>query len=77
MFNLGGHAHYLTPEAVYRPALAAEEEAFVTERVSDVARVLSEMGHGISIGFLETLPGGYTAMGMSIFVSLPIGPPSL
>ncbi|MGZ3603830.1 MAG: ornithine carbamoyltransferase [Thermodesulfobacteriota bacterium] len=49
MFNLGGHAHYLTPEAVYRPALAAEEEAFVTERVSDVARVLSEMGHGISI----------------------------
>jgi N-acetylornithine carbamoyltransferase len=49
MFNLGGHAHYLTPEGVYRPAIATEEEAFVTERVSDVARVLSEMGHGIAI----------------------------
>lgn len=49
MTQLGGHAHFLQPGAVYTPALKGEEEAYSTERVSDVTRVLSEMGDGIAI----------------------------
>jgi len=49
MQQLGGHAIFLQPGAVYTPALPGEEVAYTTERVSDVARVLSEMGHGIAI----------------------------
>ncbi len=49
MTQLGGHAHFLQPGAVYTPALEGEEEAYSTERVSDVSRVLSEMGDAISI----------------------------
>ena len=47
--QLGGHAHYLDPDKVYTPAVEGKESAYVTERVSDVARVLSRMGHGIAI----------------------------
>lgn len=49
MTQLGGHAHYLDPERIYTPALPGREVAYSTERVSDVARVLSRMGHGIAI----------------------------
>ncbi len=49
MTQLGGHAHFLQPGAVYTPALAGEEVAYSTERVSDVATVLAEMGHAIAI----------------------------
>jgi N-acetylornithine carbamoyltransferase len=49
MTQLGGHAHYLEPEQIYTPALPGKEVAYTTERVSDVARVLSRMGHGIAI----------------------------
>lgn len=49
MTQLGGHAHYLDPDKVYTPAVEGKESAYVTERVSDVARVLSRMGHGIAI----------------------------
>lgn len=49
MTQLGGHAHYLDPSKIYSPALEGEEEAFTTERVSDVARVLDRMGEGIAI----------------------------
>ncbi|MBN1755377.1 ornithine carbamoyltransferase [bacterium] len=49
MTQLGGHAHFLDPKKIYTPALEGDEEAYSTERVSDVARVLSRMGHGISI----------------------------
>ncbi|MGC8788019.1 MAG: ornithine carbamoyltransferase [Anaerolineae bacterium] len=49
MTQLGGHAHYLDPEKIYTPALPGKEVAYSTERVSDVARVLSRMGHGIAI----------------------------
>jgi N-acetylornithine carbamoyltransferase len=47
--QLGGHANNLEPGKIYTPALEGEEEAYSTERVSDVANVLSRMGHGISI----------------------------
>ncbi|HEC33692.1 MAG TPA: ornithine carbamoyltransferase [Chloroflexi bacterium] len=49
MTQLGGHAHYLDPSKIYTPALPGKEVAYSTERVSDVARVLSRMGDGISI----------------------------
>jgi ornithine carbamoyltransferase len=49
MTQLGGHAHYLDPSKIYTPALEGHEVAYSTERVSDVARVLSRMGDAISI----------------------------
>ena len=49
MTQLGGHAHFLDPNKIYTPALEGKEVAYSTERVSDVARVLSRMGEAISI----------------------------
>jgi len=49
MTQLGGHAHFLQPGAVYTPALPGEEVAYSTERVADVARVLAEMGHATAL----------------------------
>jgi len=49
MTQLGGHAHFLDPNKIYTPALEGHEVAYSTERVSDVARVLSRMGDAISI----------------------------
>ncbi len=49
MTQFGGHAHFLQPGSVYTPALKGDEEAYSTERVSDVARVLGEMGDAIAI----------------------------
>ncbi len=49
MTQLGGHAHYLDPSKIYTPALPGHEIAYTTERVSDVARVLSRMGDAIAI----------------------------
>lgn len=49
MTQLGGHAHFLDTSKIYTPALEGREEAYSTERVSDVARVLDRMGHAIAI----------------------------
>jgi ornithine carbamoyltransferase len=49
MTQLGGHANNLVPGKIYTPALEGEESAYSTERISDVARVLNEMGQAISI----------------------------
>ncbi|MHA2203327.1 MAG: ornithine carbamoyltransferase, partial [Candidatus Hodarchaeales archaeon] len=49
MTQLGGHAHFLQPGAIYTPAMEGDEIAYTTERVSDVARVLSRMGDAIAI----------------------------
>lgn len=49
MTQLGGHAHFLSPQDIYIPALPEDEEAYKTERISDVARVLNEMGDAIAI----------------------------
>jgi N-acetylornithine carbamoyltransferase len=49
MHQLGGHAHFLDPSKIYTPALEGKEVAYSTERVSDVARVLSRMGEALAI----------------------------
>ena len=49
IFQLGGQGIDLSPQAVYKPALAGEEIPYVTERISDVARVLSRYGDAIAI----------------------------
>ncbi len=49
MTQLGGHAHFLDPNKIYTPAMEGKEVAYSTERVSDVARVLSSMGDAIAI----------------------------
>jgi len=47
--HLGGHAIYLDSNAVYTPAIEGKEQAFVTERLDDVAKVLSRYGEAICI----------------------------
>ena len=47
--QLGGHGHFLSPQDIYVPALPEDEEAYKTERIADVARVLDEMGDAIAI----------------------------
>ncbi|MEH0974699.1 hypothetical protein V6U77_26545 [Micromonospora sp. CPCC 205546] len=48
--KMGGHAVHLDPgSGIYLPALPGQEIPYVTERVSDVARVLSEFGDAIAI----------------------------
>jgi ornithine carbamoyltransferase len=47
--QLGGHAIYLDSNAVYTPAVEGKEQAFVTERLDDVAKVLSRFGEAICI----------------------------
>ncbi len=49
MTQMGGHAHFLDPNKIYMPVLEGEEVAYSTERISDVARVLDRMGHGIAV----------------------------
>ncbi|MFC2105271.1 N-acetylornithine carbamoyltransferase [Candidatus Bipolaricaulota bacterium] len=63
MTQLGGHAHFLQPGAVYTPALQGEEKAFSTERVSDVARVLAEMGDAIAIRIFGNPTGWFYGKG--------------
>jgi len=66
MTQLGGHAHFLDPNKIYTPALEGKEVAYSTERVSDVARVLSRMGEAIAIRCygdpVEWEYGGATAL---------------
>ena len=47
--HLGGHAIYLDSNAVYTPAVEGKEQAFITERLDDVAKVLSRFGEAICI----------------------------
>jgi ornithine carbamoyltransferase len=49
IYQLGGHAHFLSPQDVYTPSLPEDMVAYQTEAISDVARVLSRMGDAISV----------------------------
>jgi ornithine carbamoyltransferase len=52
IFQLGGHAHYLEPSATRLPTLEGEDVPYQSERIADVARVLSRMGDAIAIRIL-------------------------
>lgn len=47
--QLGGFGQLLNPGEIYTPALEGEEEPYSTERIADVARVLSRVGDAIAI----------------------------
>jgi ornithine carbamoyltransferase len=49
IYQLGGHAHFLSPQDIYAPALPEDAVAFVTEAISDVGRVLSRYGDALAI----------------------------
>jgi len=49
IYQLGGHAHFLSPQDVYTPALPEDMVAYQTEAISDVSRVLSRYGDAIAI----------------------------
>lgn len=49
IYQLGGHAHFLSPQDVYTPALPEDMVAYQTEAISDVGRVLSRYGDAIAI----------------------------
>ena len=66
MTQLGGHAHFLEPGAIYTPALKGDEIAYQTERVSDVARVLSRMGDAIAIRIYGDKAGWMYGKGQKI-----------
>jgi N-acetylornithine carbamoyltransferase len=66
IYQLGGHAHFLEPSATRLPALEGEEIAYKTERISDVARVLSRMGDAISIRILGDVVGWEYEKGLRI-----------
>ncbi|MCE1252464.1 MAG: ornithine carbamoyltransferase [Anaerolineae bacterium] len=52
IFQLGGHGHFLQPDATRLPTLEGEDQGYGSERISDVARVLSSMGDAIAIRIL-------------------------
>lgn len=52
IFQLGGHAHFLQPDAVRLPTLEGEDVGYGSERISDMARVLSRMGDCIAVRIL-------------------------
>jgi len=49
IYQLGGHAHFLSPSDVYTPTLPEDMVPYATEAISDVARVLSRYGDAIAI----------------------------
>src|SRR5450759_3344581 len=52
IFQMGAHANFLTTAAVYTPAMPGKEQAYATERLEDVANVLSRYGEAICIRIL-------------------------
>lgn len=52
IFQLGGHAHFLEPSSTRLPTLEGEDVPYQSERISDVARVLSRMGDAIAVRIL-------------------------
>ncbi len=49
IYQLGGHAHFLSPTDLYTPTLPEDMVPYATEAISDVARVLARYGDSISI----------------------------
>ena len=59
MTQLGGHAHFLSPDTMYRPGLEEEKKVGTTlvketgESIGDTARVLSSYGDAIAIRIFQ------------------------
>ncbi len=66
IFQLGGHGHFLQPSATRIPSLEGEDVPYQTERISDMARVLSSMGDGIAIRILGDVVGWEYDKGLRI-----------
>jgi ornithine carbamoyltransferase len=66
IYQLGGNSHFLSPTDTRIPALKGEEVAYQTERISDVARVLSRMGDAIAIRILGDKVGWVYDKGLRI-----------
>lgn len=49
IYQLGGHAHFISPQDVYTPTLPEDMVPYKTESISDVGRVLSRYGDSIAI----------------------------
>lgn len=49
IYQLGGHAHFLSPSDVYTPSLPEDMVPYQTEAIADVGRVLSRYGDSIAI----------------------------
>ncbi|MEW6222321.1 MAG: ornithine carbamoyltransferase [Candidatus Hadarchaeota archaeon] len=49
IYQLGGHAHFLSPSDLYTPTLPEDMVPYATEAISDVARVLTRYGEAIAI----------------------------
>jgi ornithine carbamoyltransferase len=49
IYQLGGHAHFLSPSDLYTPTLPEDMVPYATESISDVSRVLSRYGDAIAI----------------------------
>ena len=49
IYQLGGHAHFLSPSDVYTPTLPEDMVPYQTEAIADVGRVLSRYGDSIDI----------------------------
>jgi len=49
IYQLGGHAHFISPQDVYTPTLPEDMVPYATEAISDVSRVLNRYGDAIAI----------------------------
>jgi len=49
VYQLGGHAHFLSPSDVYTPTLPEDMVPYQTEAIADVGRVLSRYGDAVAI----------------------------
>jgi ornithine carbamoyltransferase len=49
IYQLGGHAHFLSPSDVYTPTLPEDMVPYQTESIADVSRVLSRYGDAVAI----------------------------
>ncbi len=49
IYQLGGHAHFLSPQDMYTPTLPEDMIPYKTESISDVSRVLSRYGDALAI----------------------------
>jgi ornithine carbamoyltransferase len=49
IYQLGGHAHFLSPQDLYTPTLPEDMVPYQTEAISDVSRVLGRYGDAIAI----------------------------